>query len=135
MRKLFSTAAIFALSTTMIAATPEQAPETWNIDAAHTEVTFSVRRGEEDMVSAPGFLIPVAAALAEADNSFSAFVFDPETSTVHKKSIRLGGVVYNDIVVLEGLAEGDIVATAGVSFLSDGQQVTLLDEQLVRNAP
>ena len=62
-------------------------------------------------------------------------MFDPETSTVAKRRIRTGGVFYNDIVVLEGLVEDEIIATAGVSFLRDGQQVTLLDEQLVRNAP
>jgi RND family efflux transporter MFP subunit len=98
------------------------------------EVTFSIPRGEEGL-AVQGFLIPIAAALPEPDAGFSAFVYDSETSTVRKRPIRTGGVLYNDIVVLEGLEEGEIVATAGVSFLSDGQQVTLLDEQLVRNAP
>jgi hypothetical protein len=37
--------------------------------------------------------------------------------------------------VLEGLAEGEIIATAGVPFLRDGQQVTLLDHGRMRTAP
>jgi multidrug efflux pump subunit AcrA (membrane-fusion protein) len=77
-------------------------------------------------------MIPISAALAEADNQFSVFVFDPGSSTVQKRPIRTGGVRDNDIAVLEGLAEGDIIATAGVSFLRDSQQVTLLAENLLR---
>ncbi len=98
------------------------------------EGTASRRRGEDGLV-AEGSPSPTAAPPPEADAGFAAFVFDPETSTVAKRRIRTGGVFYNDIVVLEGLVEDEIIATAGVSFLRDGQQVTLLDEQLVRNAP
>ncbi len=36
---------------------------------------------------------------------------------------------------LPGMDADDIIATAGVSFLRDGEQVTLLDEHLIRNAP
>ena len=80
-------------------------------------------------------MIPLAAALAEADDGFAVFVFDPQSSTVSKRAIRSGGVRDNDLAVFEGLEEGDIIATAGVTFLREGQIVTLLDEQLVRQAP
>ena len=40
----------------------------------------------------------------------------------------------DEIAVLEGLEEGDVIATAGVPFLHDGQEVTLLEDPLVRNA-
>ncbi len=99
------------------------------------EVTFSIPRGEAALLGLEGFLIPIAAALAEADNRFSVFVYDPETSTLKKRPIRTGGVRINDIAVLEGLEDGDIIATAGVPFLRDGQQVRLLDESLVRSEP
>jgi RND family efflux transporter MFP subunit len=94
------------------------------------EVTFSIPLGAGQVAGLQGFLIPIAAALAEPDNRFSAFVYDRDTSTVTKRSIRTGGVADNHIAVLEGLEEGDIIATAGVTFLRDGQQVTLLDERL-----
>lgn len=94
------------------------------------EVSFSLARDELG-VGFDGFLIPVAAAYPEQGSGFSVFVYDPESSTVSKRPIRTGGVRENSIAVLEGLAAGDIIATAGVSFLRDGQQVTLLDEQLV----
>ena len=71
----------------------------------------------------------------EADNAFSVFVYDGETATVSKRAVKTGGLGENNVAILEGLAEDDIIATAGVSFLEDGQRVTLLDEELVRNAP
>ena len=98
------------------------------------EVTFSMPREYEGIAVLEGFLIPIAAALVEADDQFSVFVFDPQSSTVSKRSIRLGGVRDNDVAVLEGLAQGDIIATAGATFLRDGQIVTLLQEELVGNA-
>jgi RND family efflux transporter MFP subunit len=99
------------------------------------EVTFTMAPEAGGIADIEGFLIPLAAVLAEADDEFSVFVFDPQTSTVAKRPIRSGGVRDNDIAVLGGLEEGDIIATAGVTFLREGQTVTLLDEQLVRNAP
>ena len=98
------------------------------------EVRFSLERAESDLVELEGFMIPIAAALAEADDEFSVFVFDRKSSTVEKRSIQRGGLSDNLIAVLDGLQEGDIIATAGVTFLRDGQQVTLLDERLIRHA-
>ena len=80
-------------------------------------------------------MIPIAAVLPEASSRFSVFVFDAESSTVSKRAIRTGGVGDNTIAVLEGLEAGEIIATAGVAFLGDGQQVTLLGRELVRSAP
>jgi RND family efflux transporter MFP subunit len=99
------------------------------------EVTFTLGRGEGDLAIAEGFMIPIAAVLPEADNAFSVFVFDGETSTLSKRPVQTGGLGENNVFILEGLAEDDIIATAGVTFLKDGQRVTLLDEELVRNAP
>lgn len=75
-------------------------------------------------------MIPIAAARAEAGDRFSVFVYDPASSTVKLRPIRTGGIRDNGIAVFDGLEEGDIIATAGVSFLHDGQRVTLLDAQL-----
>jgi len=99
------------------------------------EVIFSMPREDQGIAVVEGFVIPIAAVIAEADDQFAVFVFDPQSSTVSKRSIRLGGVRDNDVAVLEGLKPGETIATAGVSFLREGQTVTLVDEQLVRNAP
>ena len=97
------------------------------------ESTASVRA--DGVIDVEGYLLPIAAVLMEADSRFSVFVFDPETSTVAKRPVRQGGVRDNDVAILEGLEPGEIVATAGVTFLRDGQEVRLVDAQLVRNAP
>lgn len=99
------------------------------------EVTFSLARVEGDPGTGEGFMIPLAAVLPEAEGVFSVFVFDAETSTLSKRPVQMRGVDENNLAILEGLAAGDIIATAGVPFLADGQQVTLLDEEPVRNAP
>ena len=96
------------------------------------EVFFSIQRGQSDVKKFEGFMIPMAAALAEADSRFSVFVFDRESSTLTKRAVRTGGVRDNDIAVLDGLEDGEIIATAGVSFLRDGLEVTLLREDLIR---
>jgi RND family efflux transporter MFP subunit len=93
------------------------------------EATFSLARVEGDPGTGEGFMIPVAAVLPGADKAFSVFVFDAETSTVSKRPVQMRGVGENDLVIVEGLASGDIIATAGVPFLADGQQVTLLGEE------
>jgi RND family efflux transporter MFP subunit len=107
----------------------------WLRPGMSAEVRFDTGREEGSAADAKGFLIPIAAALAEADDGFSVFVFDPESSTLSKRRVQAGGVRGNLFTILEGLEPGEIVATAGVSFLRDGQEVTLLDEHLVRNAP
>jgi multidrug efflux pump subunit AcrA (membrane-fusion protein) len=99
------------------------------------EVTFSISRGESELGVRKGFMVPIAAVLPEADDAFSVFVFDTESSTVRKSRVTTGGVGDNDVAILEGVEEGDIIATAGVAFLSDGQEVTLLGEDLIRNVP
>ncbi|MDT8368573.1 MAG: YceI family protein [Longimicrobiales bacterium] len=43
MRTLLSIAATLTTAATLVAATPRNVPEEWNVDPAHTEVTFSVR--------------------------------------------------------------------------------------------
>ena len=39
----------------------------------------------------------------------------------------MGGIRESSIVVIEGLEVGERIASAGVSFLLDGQEVKLLD--------
>ena len=99
------------------------------------EVSFSLPRDAESVETYRGFMVPIAAVLPDAGNEFAVFVFEDDSSSVSKRRILTGGIGGNRVAVLDGLEEGDIIATAGVSFLRDGQSVTLLGEELVRNAP
>ncbi len=92
------------------------------------ELTFSLPRVDADQLGIDGFLVPFAAVRVEQGEQFSAFVFDEASSTVRMTPVQTGGVRDNEIAVLSGLTEGDVIATAGVSFLRDGQTVTLLDK-------
>jgi RND family efflux transporter MFP subunit len=90
------------------------------------EVRFSYARFVGDVPTVDGFMIPLSAVLPEGERGFSVFVFDADSSTVHQQSVTTAGVRDNDIVVRSGLSERDIIAIAGVSFLRDGQSVTLM---------
>jgi RND family efflux transporter MFP subunit len=77
----------------------------------------------------PGYLVPVQAILPVQDaRQGHAFVYDPQTSTVKKTRISVSGSQQDQAIVHEGLAAGDIIAVAGVSFLSDGMKVRLMKQ-------
>jgi RND family efflux transporter MFP subunit len=43
-----------------------------------------------------------------------------------KTTVRFSGAGQNQVIVEEGLGDGDVIAVAGVSFLADGMEVTLM---------
>ena len=76
-----------------------------------------------------GYLVPVVAiAPGDASGSGYVFKFDPEAGVVRKVAVKGGaGLDGNLVGISEGVAPGDILAAAGVSFLRDGQRVKLLE--------
>jgi len=76
----------------------------------------------------PGYLVPMQAILpsSEADQGY-AFVYDSQTSRLKKTKVDVRGAEEKKTIVTGGLAEGDIIAVAGVSFLSDGLEVKLME--------
>jgi membrane fusion protein (multidrug efflux system) len=42
---------------------------------------------------------------------------------VSRRAVQLGELTGNEVQILDGLAEGDLVAVSGVSHLRDGMQV------------
>jgi RND family efflux transporter MFP subunit len=84
----------------------------------------------KDRARRHGYLVPLQSLLPSSEASRAyAFVYDPKTSTVRKTPVRLGGIENRKAVVNEGLAAGDIIAVAGVSFLADGLKVKLMKQQ------
>jgi RND family efflux transporter MFP subunit len=74
------------------------------------------------------YLIPGGAFLPGIDrNDRHVYLFDAETSTVRKTAVQTGGIQGDHVIVTEGIAPGDVLVVAGVPFLSDGQEVKLLD--------
>jgi hypothetical protein len=50
-------------------------------------------------------------------------VIDESTDTVNRREIRVGNLINTGLVIEEGLKYGEMIATAGVHFLDEGQQV------------
>jgi len=77
----------------------------------------------------PGYLVPIQSILPspEAKQGY-AFVYGPETTTVKKTLVSYGGIQKGLAIVSEGLAVGDVIAVAGVSFLTDGLKVKLMKQ-------
>jgi hypothetical protein len=46
--------------------------------------------------------------------------------------VQTENIFNNEVFISSGLYEGDIIATAGVAFLRDGQLVSLLDPNVQR---
>jgi len=76
-----------------------------------------------------GLAVPLAAILVEGEKTQFVFIYDEKSSTVKKTQIKTLDVRENDVLVEPGaLKAGDIIATAGVQFLTDGQKVNLMKE-------
>ena len=91
------------------------------------DVNFTIR----DETRTSGYLIPLS-AIAPGSNDGEigyVFIYDPETSTVRKSPIEIPsdpGGQNNLAQVTSGVSAGDVIAVAGISFLSDGQKVKLM---------
>jgi RND family efflux transporter MFP subunit len=83
--------------------------------------------GSNDQETA--YLVPVT-ALAPGDEPEQGYVFvyDKASSTVKRKTVRIRPGVGTDALVpiQEGIQAGDVIAVAGVTFLTDGQRVKLM---------
>ncbi len=78
--------------------------------------------------SQAGYLVPVQALVPGlASDDRHVFVFDAESSSVRKTAVQSSGLVGDRVVITAGIGPGDVLVVAGVPFLRDGQQVTLLN--------
>lgn len=99
--------------------------------AVEISMTFPVTTGD-------GYAIPLAALVAEKQigaargpngpRNATIFLFDEASNTVKRHPVKIGGIRENEVIVVDGLKIGDRVASAGVSFLLDGQKVKLLPQ-------
>lgn len=76
----------------------------------------------------PGFIVPVKAILpGKEPKTGYVFVYDPKSSALRKSEVHAFGSQGNFGIVKGEIKAGDIIATAGVSFLSDGMKVKLYE--------
>ena len=99
--------------------------------AVEASIEFTVPTGQ-------GYLMPLTVlplygniepdAKAQKPAQTTVFVYDPDTETVLSRNVTVAGVRENRLIVVDGLKAGDRVASAGVSFLREGQKVKLLPD-------
>lgn len=99
--------------------------------AVEVSLEFAVAQGQ-------GYTLPLSAAIKKGQiedrdqvtdpTPLGVYVYDPETSTVHARMVMVAGVRENSLLIVEGLKAGERVASAGGSFLRDGQKVKLLPD-------
>jgi len=68
--------------------------------------------------------VPAQAVFADDAGSSQVWLIDPATSTVSRQRVDIGqvtGTAY--IVILSGLEPGDVIATAGIFELKEGQEI------------
>ncbi len=83
---------------------------------AHISATLSEEEGR-------GYVIPAGAMFGEVtDNVSNVWVVDQD-NTVRSRQVRVGRVTAGGVQILEGLQAGELIATAGVHTISEGQEV------------
>jgi multidrug efflux pump subunit AcrA (membrane-fusion protein) len=73
-------------------------------------------------------LVPVGAVVADAEAKPFVWLVDEESMTVSKQSVVAGAITGDRIAVAEGLEGGEAIAMSGVHLLTDGMEVTELQE-------
>lgn len=87
-------------------------------------MTAELRLVFADTTLETAYLVPVHAFLPGLEGEEQqVYVLDPQSSTVRKTPVKTKGIQGDSIVVTDGIAPGDELVVAGVSFLRDGQKV------------
>lgn len=109
----------------------ETSPELKAGMAVEVSIEFPVPTGNGFLL--PLTVLPFEGQIAEGSrpntpSPTEVYVFDEASSTVKKRQILIGGIRENQFIAIEGVSAGERVASAGVSFLRDGQKVKLLPD-------
>ncbi len=79
----------------------------------------------------PRLIAPIKSISENPEGNFAYTLIEQDNGTyytVEKRTIELGPINDEGFIVLEGLQEGDLVATAGLRSIIDGMKVKLLHE-------
>lgn len=69
--------------------------------------------------------VPVGALVADGEKGSAVWIFDPDTSSPVKRSVRTGAFSHggNRVLVLDGLRSGERIVVAGASFVVEGMKL------------
>jgi RND family efflux transporter MFP subunit len=96
-----------------------------------TGMSASVTFTFESEDSKKSIFVPLVAV---GEDHHGQFVFLIETieknlGVVHRKSVKVGELNPDGLEIIEGLKDGDLIVTAGISRLEDGSQVKLIESK------
>ena len=99
--------------------------------------TVSAKIPEEEMeeVAKGSLSVPFSAVGAAADTRSFVWRLDAQgdgTYAVHRAFVKLGARTGESILIESGLSAGDRVAVAGVTVLTEGRVVRLIDESAAK---
>ncbi|MFZ4120655.1 MAG: efflux RND transporter periplasmic adaptor subunit [Caulobacterales bacterium] len=86
---------------------------------ARVEIT-----GQDQSTQAPSLRVPLLALLDARADQGVVYVVDDQ-SIARRRAIRTGGVIDDEVIVLEGLQPGERVIATGAAFVRDGEPVSL----------
>lgn len=79
--------------------------------------------GTPDDEGGLGYVIPAGALFGEPVGNISKVWVVQQDNTVSSRQVSVGRVTAGGVQILEGLQGGDLIATAGIHTLSEGQEV------------
>jgi len=84
----------------------------------------------ETLIHKTGYEIPVSAVFSdEVNNKSFVWLIDEKTKTVKRREVKTGRLTNRGITIIEGVETGDWIATAGVNYLEEGQQIRIMGEK------
>lgn len=98
-----------------------EAPEDLNVAPG---MTARVKARRSEGAAQPGlFRLPANAVVASADGSASVWRVDPASMTVEQTPVRVGSMHDDEVEIVAGLSDGDLVVISGVQRLREGMLV------------
>jgi RND family efflux transporter MFP subunit len=76
--------------------------------------------------TAPVVTLPLSAVF-EKNGAPAVWLFDPQSGSARLKPVTVARYEAETVVIADGLAKGDMVISAGINTLRDGQKVRLAD--------
>jgi RND family efflux transporter MFP subunit len=71
-------------------------------------------------------VIPETAVFSSDGNKTYVWIIDEKSQKVSKREVKSGKLLSSGITIREGIEPGEWIATAGVHYLKEGQQVRIL---------
>ena len=88
------------------------------------------RTDESPIANMQGIEIPLAAVFTpETEMQDYVWVLNESTQTVHRRKVKTGALTIGGTIITEGLKLDELVVTAGVHSLKEGQKVQIFNEK------